>query len=334
MTHRQPSSPPSAVRRSFVLAVLGATALAVGSGTALAQTTGGGTTGAPTGPAPFARGTLGAVSGSTLQVQGRNGNTSVVVNNSTSYLQTEAATISDVKNGTCIRAVGTGSDADGITATTVALSEPQGKKGCTQGNPLAGNRRTGPGANGQAGGGRVFNGPGGTLPNGQTSPNGQTPPTLPDGAARPSFGAAFGTVKSVSGDTITVKAQIPRQPAQNTTPTTTPANTKSSTKPAKATTQTVVVTVDANTAWTQTVSATQKDLAVGSCVTATGSVDSVGTVTAKEVTISQPENGSCTGFGGFGGAFGPGGFGRRFGQDGGNAPGGSTGNGGTNGSVT
>jgi hypothetical protein len=63
-------------------------------------------------------------------------------------------------------------------------------------------------------------------------------------------------------------------------------------------------------------------------VTATGTVDSVGTVTAKEVTISQPENGSCTGFGGFGGAFGPGGFGPgRFGQGGGNAPGGTTGNG-------
>jgi len=322
MIHRQPSSPPRARRRGLALAVLGATALAVGSGTALAQTTGGGTTGGPTGAAPFARGTLGAVSGSTLQVQGRNGNTSVVVTGSTAYHQTKAATVSDVKTGACIRAVGSGSDTAGITATTVALSEPQGKKGCTQDNPFGGNGRTGAGANGQRGGGRVFNGPGGTLPNGQTPPA-----TLPDGSARPSFGAAFGTVKSVSGDTITIKAQIEPQPNQNTSPTTTPANTKSSNKQAKATTQTVVVTVDANTVWSQTVSATQKDLAVGSCVTATGAVDSVGTVTAKEVTISQPENGSCTGFGGFGGAFGPG----RF------RPGGGTaGNGGTtgNGSVT
>jgi len=46
------------------------------------------------------------------------------------------------------------------------------------------------------------------------------------------------------------------------------------------------------------------------CVAATGTVDSLGTITAKTVTISQPQNGSCGGglggFGGFGGRFGPG----------------------------
>jgi len=327
--------------RVVVLVTIATAAIALGSGTAFGQTTNAGP-----GALPFASGKLGAVSGSTLQVEGRNGNRSVVVNGSTDYQQTKAATISDVKSGACMRAVGTGSDADGITATTVALSEPQGKKGCTQATAFRGNRRNGTngqGANGAnggpggnfPGGGRVFNG--GTLPDGQALPNGQTPGgTLPDGTTRPNFAITFGTVKSVSGDTITVKAQIPPQPAQNTSPTTAPANTKSAasaTKPAKTTTQTVSITVDPNTIWTQTVSATQKDLAVGSCVTATGTVDSVGTVTAKQVTISQPQNGSCTGFGGFGGAFGPGGFGGgRFGQ-GGNPPGGSQGNGST-GSVT
>jgi hypothetical protein len=42
-------------------------------------------------------------------------------------------------------------------------------------------------------------------------------------------------------------------------------------------------------------------------VSANGTVDSVGTITARNVTISQPQNGACAGglggFGRFGGAF-------------------------------
>src|SRR5262249_42098449 len=109
-----------------------------------------------------------------------------------------------------------------------------------------------------------------------------------------------------------------------TTATTKPNNNAKSTKKPKTVTQTVTVTVDGQTTFTQTVNATEKDLAVGSCVSASGTVDSVGTVTAKNVTMSQPENGSCTAAGGFGGGgFGGGGFGGRF-----FGPGGAGGNGG------
>ncbi len=73
----------------------------------------------------------------------------------------------------------------------------------------------------------------------------------------------------------------------------------------------MTVSLTDSTSITQTVAASQSDLAVGACVNAAGNADSVGTVTATTVTISQPQNGSCSAFGGFGG-----GFGGRFGGQG------------------
>jgi hypothetical protein len=86
----------------------------------------------------------------------------------------------------------------------------------------------------------------------------------------------------------------------------TPPTAKS--KKPKTKTENVTVTVGDSTAISQTTPASQKNLAVGSCVSAFGTTDSVGTVTANRVSISQPQNGACSafGFGGFGG--GPGGF--------------------------
>ena len=339
-THPPTSGRRSAITRLPVLALAAAAALGVASGSAWAQTTGG-----PQGAVPFANGSLSSLTGSTLKVAGRNGDSTVVVNGSTGYLKTTSATAADVAVGDCIRVSGTGSDTTGITATSVTLSKPQGKSGCTQTNPFGGgNRGTGQnGGTGPNGGsgrtGQGFGPPGGTLPNGQTfTPGqngqgpgaGQTPSgTLPDGTTRPSFASANGTVKAVNGDQITVKAQIPQgfpgaggpggAPGTTSTTTATGSSTKSSSakgskKQAAATTQNVDVTLNSTTTLLQTVSTTQKDLAVGVCVAASGTADSVGTITAKTVTISQPVNGTCTGNGGFGGR--PGGFGPR-GQDGG-----------------
>jgi hypothetical protein len=302
----------AAIRRGPTVLAIVAAGLVATAGVAIAQT-------ANPPSAPFARGTLTGMSGSTLQVQGRAGTTAVVVNGSTVYEQTKAATMSDVAAGDCIRAVGTGSTSTGIQATTVALSKPQGKAGC---NAAAANGfpggRNGARANGQGGNGRFGDGTG--RPPGTFQGNGQTPAAGGANGATPTanFGAAFGTVKSVSADKITVKAQIPNGPATaGAAAGQTTATTNGNTKKPRITTQNVAVTVDSSTALTQTVRATVKDLAVGSCVTATGSVDSVGTVTAKNVTVSQPENGSCTAFGnGFGGG---GFFGRGGGANGGPA---------------
>ena len=93
--------------------------------------------------------------------------------------------------------------------------------------------------------------------------------------------------------------------------------TKAGKKPTTKT-ENVVVTISDSTRITQTVSVAFSDLNTGSCVTATGTADSVGTVTATNVTMSQPVNGSCRGFGGFGG------FGSRGGQNGGGQNGGSS----------
>ena len=229
-------------------------------------------------PSPFTSGMLSGLTGSTLNVQARNGKaTTVVVTSSTAYQQTKTATASDIAQGDCVRVVGTGSTTSGIQATTVVLTKPT-SKGCNARNPRGGNG-SGSGA------GRFGNG----------TP-GSTPFTLPGGSAGTvpaNIAAAFGTVSSVSGDQLTVKEQAPK-----------------TTKKTKAKTGTVAVTLTGSTTITETVKGAVANLAVGSCVTANGTVDSLGTITAKSVTISQPQNGSCGGglggFGGFRGRFGSG----------------------------
>jgi uncharacterized protein DUF5666 len=281
-----PSRAPSTVLLGALAAL--AVALTFGAEPAGAQTTNPGTT------RPFASGMLSSISGSTLQVQEGTGNATVVVTPSTSYQQTKTAATSDIAAGACVRVTGTGSMGAGIQATTVALSKPP-KGGCSL------TARTG----GRFGG-RFRNGTRPNLPNGQRPnfPNGQqnvpsgSPGNDANGGSRPAnFAVAFGSVKSVSGDEMTVKAYTISRPASNSN-----SNSNSNAKP-KVKTQTVTVTLTSNTTVTQTTSATEKDLAVGSCVNANGNVDSVGTITAQRVGISQPQNGACIGFG-FGGGFG------------------------------
>jgi hypothetical protein len=245
--------------------------LVLAAGSAGAQTSG-------STPSPFTTGMLSGLTGSTLTVQARNGNnTTVVVTSSTGYQQTKSASASDIAKGDCVRIVGTGSATTGISATTVVITQPT-SKGCTR-NPNGGAAGRGGGA------GRFGNGTPGSTP--FTSPNGG-PITLPNGSTVPTnIAAAFGSVTAVSGQQLTVKSQVP------------PGNKKS-----KAKTRTVTVTLASSTTLTQTVKGAETDLAVGSCVSANGTVDSLGTITAKNVTISQPVNGSCAGgFGGFGGRF-------------------------------
>jgi hypothetical protein len=268
------------------LPVVTVVALGLAAGSAGAQTSG-------STPSPFTTGMLSGLTGSTLTVQARNGNnTTVVVTSSTGYQQTKSASASDIAKGDCVRIVGTGSATSGISATTVVITQPT-SKGCTR-NP------NGAAAGRGGGAGRFGNGTPGSTP--FTSPNGG-PITLPNGSTVPTnIAAAFGSVTSVSGQQLTVKSQVP---ATN--------------KKSKAKTRTVTVTLASSTTLTQTVKGAESDLAVGSCVSANGTVDSLGTITAKNVTISQPVNGSCAGgFGGFGG------FGGRFRGGAGGGAGGAT----------
>jgi len=243
-------------------------------------------------------------------VQEGTGNATVVVTPSTSYQQTKSAAMSDIAAGACVRVTGTGSMGAGIQATTVALSKPA-KGGCSLTAQTGGRF-----------GSRFRNGTRPNLPNGQRPdfPNGQqnSPPNGAPGAdanggSRPAnFAVAFGAVKNISGDQMKVKAYTLSRPTSTSN---SASNSNSNAKP-KVKTQTVTVTLTSDTTVTQTTSATEKDLSVGSCVNANGNVDSVGTITAQRVGISQPQNGACTGFGfGGGGRFGGSG---RFGGGAGN----------------
>ena len=82
----------------------------------------------------------------------------------------------------------------------------------------------------------------------------------------------------------------------------------------------VTVTFTATTPIIETVTATAKDVTVGSCVTVVGKPSaagsSTGPVTATTVTISAPVKGNCAGVAGFGGG--------GFGRGGGGASGGAT----------
>jgi hypothetical protein len=168
------------------------------------------------------------------------------------------------------------------------------------------------GFGGGFGGGRFRNRNGATNGNGQG--NGQGPLGFGNnggnGARRADFGNVNGKVTKVSGDKVTVKGVVVQAP------------TKANGKP-KTSNKTVNVTLSGSTRYSQTTTATADALTVGTCVTAAGTADSVGTVTANTVVVSQPVNGSCTGGFGFGGR---GGF--RGGSGGQNqAPGGTQDNG-------
>jgi hypothetical protein len=157
-----------------------------------------------------------------------------------------------------------------ITASTVAITMPASGT-CTR--PGAGNG-AGPGS-GPGGGGSV--------PNGGSISSGSNPRR---GNARRGAGIAFGSVHSVKGNNIVVKAARFTRGRQSA----------GSQTPPKATTKNVKVTLSSSTKVTQLVSAAQTDLTTGQCVSAAGTGDSEA-ITAQRVTISQPENGSCTGFG-------------------------------------
>jgi hypothetical protein len=249
------------------------------------------------GAAPFASGTLASLSGSTLDITNTRGDTKVIVNSSTKYQETKTVDASAVTVGECIRVTGTGSASKGIAANSVAVSAGTSK--CTQSG--------GPGRTGAARGGfrnPNGNGPGssGTGPSGSgpsgSGPSGSAPPGGVNGSNRngqgfpTNLGMISGKVKSVSGDTVVVKGTVFQ------------LSRTSNSRP-KTTTKTVKVTVASSARITQSVAATADVLTVGSCVNAAGTTDSVGTVTAKTVTISQAENGSCGGFG-FGRGFGAG----------------------------
>jgi hypothetical protein len=250
---------------------------------------------------PFATGELTAISGSTLEVEGFTGTSKVIVTSQTKYRTTATTDVFSITKGACVRVSGTGDTSEGITATSIAIQD--GSQACNQSMQGPGRFPGGQGNQGGEGNGSSDNRPsppaGQSLPNGGSLPNGASPGDRPSGGF--AGGGVIGKVAKVRDGSIVVTARVPSN-SGGAGDTSSDSNSNAMPKLKK---QKVTVTLGNDVAVTQPVEASRSDLQTGVCVTARGKTDSVGTVTATNVMISQPQDGQC-GFGGFGG-FGPGG---------------------------
>ena len=226
---------------------------------------------------PGVFGTAAAVSGSSMEVQNpTSGQVTVTFSTSTVITDTVTAAATDVTAGSCVTVIGqppaSGSASTSVTATTVTISTPVNGS-CT-------------GAGG-FGGGAGFGGGG---PRGSFSPNpsfsARPRPSGSAGAFGAGFGGANGKVTSVSASGFVVQGR--NRAAGGAT--------------------SVTVTTTASTKYLKVVTAHSSALKVGECITAVGSTNSIGSVAARTIRISQPgPNGCATGFrgrGGFGSASG------------------------------
>jgi hypothetical protein len=237
------------------------------------------------GRAPGVSGTVAAIDGSTLQVQGSSEQTAVVYTKKTTVTARVATTSSALVVGDCVsvRPAATGStvstsptaanaDTGALAASTVTILASKG--GC---DAVAG---------GDGGG---FPGGGAGRPSGMPS---DFPSDLPSGApsGMPPGGVAgfgaMGEVTALSAGTFTVATVVPTRPPGTGTATARPTASPSSTP--------VTVTYADDTTFLTTAAAKATSIKVGSCVRATGRTDDTGTLTATTLLLSQPVDGSCT----------------------------------------
>lgn len=284
---------------------IGVLALAgCGSGGAAATPTtassargGGGALGGPGGGrTPGVSGTVAAIDGSTLQVQGDNEQTAVVWTRKTSVTARVTTTSSALAVGDCVSvrtaaspstastsptpaAAGSGE----LAASTVTILSTRG--GCAG---VAGGDGGGFPGGGFPGGGAMPSGMPSGAPSGMPSglpsdfPSGMPSGGPPGGAA--GFGAV-GEVTALASGTFTVASMVPGRPTDGAaSPTATPSPTSTP----------VTVTWTDDTAFLTTTTAKASSIKVGSCVRATGSTDDTGTLTATTLALSQPVDGSCT----------------------------------------
>src|SRR5947209_7457529 len=274
-------------RRPWIIGgVIGVVVLAVGGFVGVSALSGGGSSSSTStaGQAPGngqgnqgRRGTIGmlqSIDGSTLTVAtfnrgndpqggGNTGNaaggtTTVITNGSTKFYKTVSGSLSDIKTGDRVTAMGT----PGTNAVTAARIIDTGTMADAFGGPGGG-----------GGGARRFRG------NDTQNGNGSTPPSNPNVTRPDPNSFANGTVKSISGSTLTVTQQ-------------------------DGTTKTV--DTNGSTAVSVLKAVSINDLATGQVVVVRGTTNSDGTVSATSV--SDGVGGFRRG-GGFGGGDGGGGGG-------------------------
>ncbi len=260
---------------------VGASATTTGSGAGQGK---GGANG--TGRIPGTSGLIAAVSGSTMQVQGNNEQTTVSWSGTTTFTKTVPGAPADIVVGSCVvvrdavaapgATAGPSSSSAPTTASDVQISQPVGGR-CTA---------TGFGAPGAGGGGARGSRPTGTntLPPGTSgTPGGGRPKgggTAGPGGGAGGRGAAglgvVGTVTAVNGSSLTVRREV----RQNGTTTATPSKDAS-------------VTTTSATTYAKVVQAAGPDVTVGQCVTAMGKADETGAVAATSIALRPAANGAC-----------------------------------------
>ena len=282
--------PQTLCRRSVLVATVGvslAASLAFAGVADAATTPSGGSFSPPT------SGSVAAISGSSMEVQNQQtGQVTVNWTPSTTFSQVASVPSSSAAAGDCVTVSGSSSKGT-ITAKTVTISQPTAGK-CNTG---------GAGGSGGFGGAGGFGG--GTRPSGASGrPAGGFPGGRPGGATggrRPGFGGsgnvgfASGTVKSATPTSLVISGFSSASITKNA---------KSSKKPTTPKTTTVKVKTTSSTTYSENQAAASTNLAVGDCVTAAGSSDSTGAVSATTVRITSTGGQTCTtgfGRGAFGG---------------------------------
>jgi hypothetical protein len=226
------------------------------------------------GQRPAASGLIATVDATTMQVQSQQaGQVAVTWSDSTKFSHTVTVTASSINAGQCVTAIapsGTTQTATAFTATTVMVSDATNGD-CGRGFGAPG------GGNGGAPAGR----PSG-IPN--AGPSGV--PSGGPGGAGGFGGIASGKVVSVSGSSVVVAAQSFGPNGGSTASTTTNKT----------------ITIGSDTKVSTQASTTSKSVVVGKCATVQGTADSSGAVAATSVSVTDADNGQCTGgFGGFNG---------------------------------
>lgn len=239
---------------------------------------------------PGVSGTVAAISGSTLQVQGSDSQTAVTYTGTTTFTDTVTGSASDVVVGACVTAFDAGqvptarpsatpsarpTESATLAATTVTVSQP------VDGSCDAGFG----GVGGRAGTGTP---PAGAMPSGAAgrralpsrSPGAGGDGTF-GGGGFGGFGGAVGRVSSVQGSTFVVTMTAPRAQASPEAPA----------SPSATSERTVTTTAD--TTYLKRVDAAATDVTVGSCVTAQGGTDETGAMTATSIEISAPGPSGC-----------------------------------------
>lgn len=274
-----------------------------GSGSAGSGSAGSGGTGSSTAgggqrqQTPSASGTIAALTGTTLQVQGADSQTAVTFGDSTTITTTVAAALTDVAVGSCVLATAESATSGSATAPGSATTQSPALAtgGATDTGPLTAARVVISDAvdgactqTGGMGGGMGFGAPGGAAPTDGAFPTDGAMPTdgsFPAGGAGMGSGAGgfgnvvFGLVSAVDGDTVTV----------------TTAGQSAGTR---------TVTVTDTTTYTKTVAGDASALVVGQCARAVGTEDTSGAIAATTIAVSAPSATGCSTATGRGGRMG------------------------------